>query len=408
MRPKSKLPRFSWALYDFASTIFSMNIISNYFVLWLTVEKNCPELYYSLTFSSSVLLAAFFMPVLGEISDRLKIRMPFLVTFTLGCVVFTCLLGLAGVSLALVFFFCANFCYQLASVVYNSLLPQVSTQQTLGRTSGLGVSLGYVGAILGINLVKPFYDLYGIQATFVPTAILFLIFAAPCFVFVKDQPHAHIPKSELKVKATFSRLYKNLKEVFQDKSVLKFIITVFLCLNAVNTIIIYMSVYAKRVIGFDVSEIVYFMSVSIIFAIVGSYLFGHLTDRYGSRSMLKLVIKLWCLVLFLAAISVSRWMFWIVGPSAGICLGATWVCARTMLVELVPREKIGQMFGVFGLAGRFSSILGPVVWGLIVNRFFANLEVLKYRIAVGAMLGFMFIGYFIFKGIGDSNSLEYE
>ncbi|UCB56503.1 MAG: MFS transporter [Candidatus Omnitrophota bacterium] len=383
-----------------------MNIVSLYFVLWLTVDKECPELYYSIAFSGSVLLAACLMPILGEVSDKLKRRVPFLIAFTLGCVVFTAFLGLIkGTFAALLFFALANFCYQLAGVAYNSLLTQVSTPQTLGRTSGLGVSLGYVGTLLGLHLVRPFLNIGGRQATFAPTAALFLIFAMPAFIFIKDSPHPHVPLIELQIKPVFARLRKTLTEVRRNSSLVRFLIAAFLCLNAVNTIIIFMGVYAKRVINFGDAEIIYFMSVSTVFAIIGSYAFGLLTDRWGSKDTLNLVIKLWCLAIFLAMIASFRWMFWIVGPLAGVCLGATWVSARTMLIELVPEEKIGQMFGLFGLAGRFSSVLGPVVWGLITFAF-AGLGLFKYRLAIASVFIFMSAGYFIFQGVEDPRKAE--
>ena len=262
MKSNPKAARFSWALYDLANTIFSMNIISLYFVLWLTVERNCPELYYSLAMSASILLAAIIMPVLGEISDRLKLRMPSLIGFTIACVFFTAALGLINrIFLVLLCFGLANFCYQLAGVVYNSLLTQVSTPKTLGRTSGLGVSLGYLGAILGLLLVKPFLNLGGKQATFIPTAILFLLFALPAFIFIKDLPHPRIPKIELKFKPTFIRLSQELARVRQNRPLLRFLIASFLCLNAVNTIVMFMGVYAQRVVNFNDADIIYFMSV---------------------------------------------------------------------------------------------------------------------------------------------------
>lgn len=409
MKSNLKLARFSWALYDLANTIFSMNIVSLYFVLWITVDKNCGEIFYSLALGSSIFLAALLMPLLGEISDRTKRRIPFLIGFTLGCIIFTALLGLAkGAFFALFLFALANFFYQIAGMVYNSLLPQVSTPKTLGRTSGLGVSLGYVGTILGLHLVRPFLDAGGRQATFIPTAILFFIFALPAFIFIKDLPHPHLPKIELRIKSVFLRLVKTLSQVRRNKSLLRFLVSAFLCLNAVNTIIVFMGVYAKRVMSFGDTEIIYFMSVSTIFAIIGSFAFGHLTDRWGSKNTLNLVIKLWCLTIFLAGIAVSSWMFWIVGPLAGICLGATWVSARTMLIELVPREKIGQMFGLFGLAGRFSSILGPIAWGLITTWLFKEAGALKYRIAIGSVFIFMLAGYCIFQGVQDPRSVELE
>lgn len=402
MKTNLKLARFSWALYDFANTIFSMNIISLYFVLWLTVDKNCPELYYSLTLAASVLLAGLGMPLVGEISDILKRRVPFLIAFTGGCIFFTILLGLTQtVAFALIFFFFANFFYQLAIVAYNALLAQVSKTQNVGRTSGLGVSLGYVGAILGLHLVRPFLQSSGIQATFIPTALLFLFFALPAFIFIKDSPHPRTPLVQLQARPIFTKLIKNIKELRQNPPLRNFLVAMFLCLNAVNTVIIFMAVYAKQVLQFSVTEIIYFMSISSIFAIFGSYGCGHLVDRWGSKETLLTTIKLWCLALFLAAISAQRWMFWIVGPLSGICLGCTWVASRTLLLELTPREKIGQMFGLFGLAGRFSAILGPVIWGLIVYAF-GFLGSFKYRLAITSVLAFMLAGYFILKKVGKA------
>lgn len=407
MKSNPKIARFSWALYDLANTIFSMNIISFYFVLWLTVDKGCGEAYYSFALGGSIFLAGCLMPILGEISDILKRRIPFLICFTLGCVTFTVMLGLVkGVFLALFFFAVANFCYQLATVAYNSLLPQVSTPQALGRTSGLGVSLGYVGTILGLLLVKPFLDSGGRQATFIPTAVLFLLFAIPSFIFIKDLPHRRIPRVELQAKAVFLRLLKTISQIRQNPLLVRFLISIFLCLNAVNTIIVYMGVYVHWVMNFNDTEKIHFMIFSTLFAIAGSYAYGYLTDRWGSRNALNLVIKLWCLALFLAGIATSRWMFWIIGPFVGICLGATWVSVRTMLIELVPREKIGQMFGLLGLLHMFSFILGTAVWGIITTWAFAGLGVFKYRIAIASVFIFMFAGYLVFQGVSDPRKVD--
>ncbi len=406
MQTNRKLARFSWALYDLANTIFSMNIISFYFVLWLTVDRGCPEIYYSLALCGSIFLAGLLMPVLGEISDRLKRRVPFLTAFTFGCVIFTAMLGLVKrIPFALFFFALANLCYQLAAVAYNSLLAQVGTPRSLGRTSGLGVSLGYLGTILGLVLVKPFLDSGGRQATFAPSAALFLLFAAPALSFIKDLPHPRIPKIELRLKTVFSRLLKTIGQIRQNQPLERFLLSAFLCLNAVNTIVVYMGVYAHRVMGFGNSEKIYFMVISTIFAIAGSYLFGHLTDRWGSKDTLILVIKLWCLAIFLAAIAVSDWMFWIAGPLAGIALGGTWVSARTMLIELIPQKKIGQMFGLFGLLHMLSFILGTLAWGIITSWAFAGWGILKYRIALLSVFLFMLAGYITLKTVRNPHKV---
>jgi len=386
-----------------------MNIVSLYFVLWLTVDKNCPEIYYSLSLSGSIILAGIAMPLLGEISDRTGIRIPFLIALTLGCVCSTAMLGVTGkVFIALIFFALANFCYQLAGVTYNSLLVRVSEPTGLGKTSGLGVSLGYLGSILGLILVKPFLDSGGRSATFIPTAVLFLIFAVPSFIFIKDPPRAHIPDSDLEFKSILARLFKTILHIRQNKALTRFLICIFLCLNAVNTVVVYMGVYAKRVMGFSDSNIIYFMIFSILFAIAGSYGFGYLTDRLGSKRTLGQVIKLWCLALLFAIIAVYDWMFWIVGPLIGIALGGFWVSTRIMLIKLVPREKIGQMFGLLGLVNILSYIPGTILWGMITTFVFSGPSVFKYRIALFSVLGFMFAGYRKFRYLADPQKVALE
>ncbi|MFC1699637.1 MFS transporter [Candidatus Omnitrophota bacterium] len=409
MSTNPKLARVSWALYDLANTIFSMNIISLYFVLWLTKDKGCPQIYHSLALSSSMILAAILMPFLGELSDRLKRKTPFLIGFTLGCVASTAMLGfLQRTILILIFFALANLCYQLAGVTYNSLLSQVSTAGKLGRTSGLGVSLGYFGTIIGLILIKPFLAWGGRQATLVPTAALFLIFAAPAFAFIKDPPYPHIPQSELRINLLFAKLKKSLSQIRQDQTLSRFLLAAFLCLNAVNTIVVYMGVYANSVMGFNDAQVFNFMIISTIFAIAGSRLFGFLVDRWQSRKTLQLVFKLWCLTIFFAAVAVTDWMFWIVGPSAGICLGGTWVSLRTMLVELVPEKKIGQMFGLFGMLQMLSFIFGTTAWGIITSWLFRGLEIARYRIAIGSVFIFMFSGYLVLRTLPLLNKRRLE
>ncbi|MFH1046658.1 MAG: MFS transporter [Candidatus Omnitrophota bacterium] len=390
--------RFSWALYDSASTIFSLNIIYTYFALWLLVEKQCPEVCYSATLGISMLLASLALPIIGEISDTSRKRVPFLIAFTLACAGCTILLGLCQrVSQALLVFFFAHLFYQLARVIYNTLLAQVSIPFSVGRTSGLGVSLGYLGALFGLNFVKPFFDRGGSQGTFIPTAILYLVFAIPSFVFIKDIPHPHLPRAALTIKASFSRVWKYISGLYQEKAMRSFFLSVFLCLSAVNSAIVYMSVYAYKAMGFEASQVIYFMSLCTFFAIAGSYFFGSVTDRFGAQTTLGLIWKLWVLGLFLAMLSIRQWMFWIAGPLLGICLGATWVSARALIVELSPPERLGQMFGLFGLVERLSAITGLLAWGIAVNLLGRGLGPIKYRSALGLLLLFMLWGYSFFQ-----------
>jgi UMF1 family MFS transporter len=176
----------SWSFYDFANTIFSMNIITLYFPLWVTVDKGGEDILYSFALSLSMVMVALSMPLLGGLSDRMGRRMPFLIGLTLLSVFFTALIGACNhLTLGLIFFVLANYGYHAALVPYDALLPQVSRGFSVGKVAGIGVALGYVGAIAGIVMVKPFVSEAGRGSSFIPTALLFLVFSLPCFFLVK-------------------------------------------------------------------------------------------------------------------------------------------------------------------------------------------------------------------------------
>jgi len=389
-------------MYDFANTIFAMNVISLYFALWVTVDMKGEDIIYSWALSGSMLLAAVFSPIMGTISDRLGRRMPFLIFFTLICCVFTALIGLINkLILGLLFFAIANFCYQTAAIFYNALLPQISAKGQIGRVSGYGVGLGYCGTITGLLLVKPFVLRYGRQAAFIPTAILFLLFSLPCFLFVKDRLVDKRNKFELQIKEAFRKIKETLMRIREYPGLFNFLIAAFLALNAINTLMVFMSVYTKKVIGFTDSEIVTFYIVSTVFAILSSFVTGFITDRFGSKRTLSIVLGLWCISILLVAVSFSKTVFWIVGPLVGICLGATWTSARALVVALSPPQMVGEVFGFYGLVGKSASIIGPLIWGVCVWAF-GFLGISKYRLAILSLLLFLILGLIILQKVPNS------
>ena len=107
-----------------------------------------------------------------------------------------------------------------------------------------------------------------------------------------------------------------------------------------------MAIYTKKVIGFSDAEILVFLVISSSFAIAGSFISGFITDRIGPKKTLTIILTLWCIAIALAALSLSRFSFWVVGPLVGIALGSTWVAGRTMVIALAPECKIGEIFGL--------------------------------------------------------------
>lgn len=399
MRKKSGAPEvLSWGLYDFANTIFSMNIVSMYFPLWVTQELGGEDIDYSVALSVSMVAAGISMPLIGAASDRVRRRLPFLVAFTLMSVLATAALGYTGgLVAALMIFAVANFGYQTALVPYDSMLPEVSHGRSMGLVSGFGVGLGYLGSIGGLLMVKPFVDASGRAASFVPTAVLFLAFSLPVFFLVREEG-GEPAKYPMKVGRQYRKVWLTLKNTRRYPGLLRFLVANVVFSDAVNTIIVFMAVYASKVIGMGDAEIRTFLIASTVFAAAGSWLSGILTKRAGSKFALMAVLGLWFLTLLFAAASQSAAVFWAVGPLAGASLGGTWVASRTLVAELTPARKRGEVFGLYNLGGKFGYVIGPLLWGTIV-KVLEPLGMVRYRIAVLSLAGFILVSMFILKKV---------
>ena len=398
----------SWAFYDFANTIFSMNVISLYFALWVTVDHGGQDILYSIALSGSMLAVAISAPVFGTISDQTgKRRLP-LTLLTIVSVLTTALIGQAEqLWVGLLLFVIANYCYQSALVFYNGMLPSVARQSNVGMISGYGVALGYIGSIAGLRLVEPFVTDGGRSAAFLPTAILFLVFAIPCFLYVKD-PN---PKPfYVDIGQSFRTLKKTITDASDYQVLLKFFVVHFLILDVVNTIIAFMSVYAHKVIGFDGKQITSFLILSTVFAMLGSLVIGWLVKHKGTVFSYGLVLWIWLAALSLIVLSSGETLFWMVGPLAGAGMGGVWVASRAIVVELSPPEKIGEFFGIYSLAGKMASIVGPLLWGSVVW-LFQDTQTLKYRAAVGTLLLIAVATKFLFNTLKkqiQTNSAQIE
>jgi MFS transporter, UMF1 family len=406
MAAQSSARVFSWALYDFANTIFSMNVISMYMPLWVTGDMGGRDIHYSIAVSGSMLAAGVAMPLMGAASDRMKRRMPFLTGLTLVCVLATAGIGLTGnLVLGLVLFGVANFCYQGALVPYDALLPEVSRGGRIGRVAGLGVALGYAGSIAGLKMVEPIVGHWGRHAAFVPSGMLFLLFALPAIIVLKDAP-AEKPALRTGIGRQLKKIRNTLAHTRRYPGLTRFLIANLLYSDAVNTVIVFMAVYASKVVGMNDRQIVNFMVVSTVFAAAGSFGAGRLTDRLGPAPALKIVLWMWVAALGLAGASMSAGMFWVVGPLAGASLGGTWVASRALVAGLTPPRKYGEVYGLYNLGGRFGAVTGPLIWGGTILLLEPAWGAGAYRAAIFTLMSMVLAALAILRGLKAPGHLK--
>ena len=198
-RSGSSIEALAWALYDFANTIFSFAIVSFAMSLWTIrfLGEGPGTFWFTVAVSGSVLVNAIVSPILGAMSDRVGRRKPFLAVFTALCIIGTLAIGLVDIRLGLLAFAIANFAYQAALIYYDALLPDVARPIARGRLSGIGVALGYCGTLLvGVLLlagISTDADGSATASTFALVAGLFLVFAGPLFLVVREPTRAGHP-----------------------------------------------------------------------------------------------------------------------------------------------------------------------------------------------------------------------
>ena len=414
----------SWILYDLANTAYSMNIVSFYFSTWIVIELGMRDIYVSAANSISMFLVAITMPVLGDYSDHVGRKLPLLAIFTFTCILGTAVMGIAGTSIRdtalllhtlLVLYLVTNYAYQGGLVFYNALMPDVSTPKTLGRVSGYGVAIGYMGSIIGLAVAGIFADgkifgyaipgmsAKGAQAAFLPTAGLFFVFAIPIFLFVKESSRHEAPQRWTLV-GSYRKVLKTLADTKKHPGLLRFLIAKLFYEDGIQTVIIYMAVFTQAVMGLARSETNKFFIIVIPSAILGSAFCGIMTDHYGPKKTLFTVILLWIVTLGIVIVNTSLTVFWILGAIIGALLGSTWTAARPLLITLVPRENLGEFFGLYSLSGKVAAIVGPFIWSLITYKLDRFGQAIQYKSAIGAMALIMLIGLLILRPVPDFHS----
>lgn len=409
----------SWVMYDLANTVFSMGVVSLYFSLYVrdSVGAEKADSTYGIITTISMGIIFIISPLLGAMTDRAKRRMPFLIWSTIVCVICTALLARGSYLISAVLFIVGNATYQAGLQFYDSLLPEVTTEKNRGRISGIGVGVGYLGSYVavGIGFLVPSSNkplLFGLIAA------TFLLFAIPCFIWVKERgnPNPRPIFGWRMVRESTAQTIQTLKEGHKYPGLLRFLLGRVFYTDAVNTVIAYMTLYAVNVAmtqggtaaqGETTARLV--MMSAISFAVVGGFVWGWTVDRIGPKRTLNIVLGLW-LATFALASSIGflqlavGWLY-LVGAMAGVAMGGVWAADRPYMLRLTPPDRIGEFYGLYGMVGRFSAVTGPLLWSgimfAVVERGGAHV-LTGQAIALLSLLAMVFVGWFILRPVTDA------
>ena len=374
---------FNFALYDFANSAFTTIIITfifaTYFAKQIAPNPVLGQSYWGWTIGITGFLVAIIGPIIGSFADKKNRIIFFFRCFSLLCILFTSLLWFSKPSQSyllytLVIVGIANLFYELSLIFYNSLLKDISTDKNLGKSSGFGFALGYIGGIVILLIsIKLFIDTnnlpfglvkeesQNIRAIALLVSIWFLIFSIPFLFFV-------IKESKKKIKKNISTNFTDLKKLLWDKkiSVLgKFLIARMLYADGLNAIIVMGGIFAVGVFNLEIKDLLKLSILMNITAFIGALVGGIANDRYGSKIVIifSLVGLILSSVAILFTFSVSTFFF--LAAINGLFIGPIQSASRVVITSMLNKNNQGKGFGLFATSGKLTSFVGPLLVGTV-------------------------------------------
>ena len=396
----SKRSLYSWLFFDLANTVYAFVIPGLYFSVWLVSEQGWTDQSLGFATSGAMVIVAILGPWVGARSDGSQGKKPMLLITTLICIVATFLLGTFDVSISVLFFIVSLIGFNLGSVVYDALLVSVSTPANRGRISGLGVAFGYVGSLLGFGVATLLQNFgYSYVEIFRSVAVMFLIFSLPAFIFIKEKKVSN-EKSTIKITESISLVIKSWKHSTQYPGLTRFLVGRFFYADAINTLISgLLAVYLVEEVGLSPTDSQNLLGLAIIISIIGGYVFGKAADKYGPRKLTLISLVCWMLSLSVAIIATEfdqLWLIYVTGVLGGFNIGGIFAVDRVFMTRLSPEKHLGEFYGLYSTVGRFATIIGPLLWGLIVNTLG-----LGRNAALFSLIILLLISFFIIKGVSD-------
>ncbi len=371
---------WSWAMYDFANSSYTTVVITAlfnaYFVGVVARGSDWGTLAWTVSLAVSYALIMLTAPLLGAFADAYAAKKRVLVATTVGCVIFTAgfaLIGEGDVVSGIVLIVLSNFCFGSGENIIAAFLPELASEQGMGKVSGWGWSLGYLGGLLSLSICLAYVYWAGqrgisandaVPATMLITAAIFALASLPTFLILRERAVPTGPMPGLYA-ATFGRLLPGLRNARRYRDLWRFLICIVFYQAGIQAVISLAAIYAQVAMGFDTQQTLLLLLATNVTAAIGAFAFGQIQDRLGHIRTLTITLLGWCAVVVIAWLARGPLLFWIAANLVGLCLGSSQSAARALVGYLSPPQHAAEFFGLWGLAVKLSSILGPVTYGLV-------------------------------------------
>ncbi|HEX9952499.1 MAG TPA: MFS transporter [Rubricoccaceae bacterium] len=403
---------WAWALYDFANSSFTTLIVTFVYATYFTkglvlgADGLPDEIAGSALWSRGVGLTAFLVavlsPFLGAVADRTGTRRTFLIATTAVCIAATVGLffPLPGQALAaLALFVVANVAFELSGVFYNAFLPEIAPPESIGKISGNGWALGYVGGLLALVLalfllVLPEAPVFGldkatganIRAVCLLVGAWYAVFSIPAFLALKNDRVTDRPGTGAILRATAGELAQTFREMRRFRDAFRFLVARLFFNDGLNTVFAFGGIYAAGTFGFTTTEIITFGIALNLAAGAGAFGFGFVDDRLGGKRTILISLVLLAAATTLGVFAPSRAWFWVAGIGIGLAAGPNQAASRSLIGRFTPPDKENEFYGFFALTGKAAAFAGPLLFGVLTEAFESQ------RAGVASVLLFFLVG----------------
>lgn len=377
--PVTRREIVAWAMFDFANSSYTTLVVTVAYSVYFTklvAPGEVADFLWGLGITVANLVVVLVGPALGAVADESGRKREFLALTAALCVLGT--LGLyfvspGDVALGLALFVVSLLGFALGENLIAAFLPEISTPANIGRISGLGWALGYLGGLACLvacwGLLEGGFQLSNLDNlrwVWVVTAVFFALSCLPTFLFLRERaPRRARLQLGPCLAASVQRLTLTARSLGRFRDLACFLATFGVFLSGLSTIIAFAAVYAERTLGFSAGELAVLFIALQVSSAVGALVFGLLQDRLGAGLSIRLSLLLWIVVCVAAYLTEDKRQFWGVAFLAGLGIGSLQSASRALVGAFTPVAKSGEFFGLWGLAGKGAAMLGPLVFGVV-------------------------------------------